>query len=301
MRSGTTSLHHILNRHDRIFIPPREVFFFDIDDIEQHPDFFVHTSHAWSFHDYERRFDEYLSWYTSFFKDAREDQIVGEDSTTYMASPKAPSRIARLLPDVKLFFMLRDPVRRTYSHYWYLVHTGRAVYDFERTLQYMPGTLLQRSLYKSHIQRYKECFPDRSMRFIIFEEFVKDVQAATDDACGFLGLRSSVDLRGVHTHKNPARYPRSRRLRIAFNRAFRGLAARRYLHRIPNMPAGRPRPILEMIERRFTRLNSATRASPPPMKQETRRFLERFFATENRGLGELIGTNIREHWPYMDE
>lgn len=31
MKSGTTSLHHILNQHKNIFIPARELAFFDLD------------------------------------------------------------------------------------------------------------------------------------------------------------------------------------------------------------------------------------------------------------------------------
>ena len=39
MKSGTTTLHNILNAHPRIFIPDGEVHFFDMDNVSQHSDF----------------------------------------------------------------------------------------------------------------------------------------------------------------------------------------------------------------------------------------------------------------------
>lgn len=120
MKAGTTSLHHILKHHKHVFLPEDEIFFFDLDDIQQHPDFFMDARGKWIFHDYERHYQDYLEWYSSFFESADDGQVIGDDSTTYMASRKAPQRIARLLPDVKLIFMLRDPVVRAYSHYWHL-------------------------------------------------------------------------------------------------------------------------------------------------------------------------------------
>ena len=107
-------MHHILNHHDNVFIPGREIYFFDIDDVQQHPDFFMDDRGKWIFHDYEHHCKDYLEWYSSFFQNAADGQVIGEDSTTYMASSKAPPRIARLLPNVKLIFMLRDPVSRAY-------------------------------------------------------------------------------------------------------------------------------------------------------------------------------------------
>jgi hypothetical protein len=39
MKAGTSSLHHILSQHKGVFFAEREIYFFDMDDVEQHPDF----------------------------------------------------------------------------------------------------------------------------------------------------------------------------------------------------------------------------------------------------------------------
>lgn len=303
MKAGTTSLHHILNRHENIFIPNREIMFFDMDDIEQNFDFFVETSHKWQIFDYERNFEENLLWYKSFFKDARKNQLIGEDSTTYMASSKAPSRIANLLPNVKLIFMLRNPVSRTYSNYWHLVRSGHAIYDFEKTIKYMPGTLLQRSLYKAHIERYKKYFPDKNMKFIIFEEFIKDLQGVVDEICKFLGLDSSVDVSKVETHKNPTKVPRSIKLQILYNHIFRThrLVTQAFGSHLPNIPQVEPKRFWRKMDKLIYKFGFTDKKSYPPLRQKTRRFLEEIFSKENRGLSKLIGKNIKEYWPYLED
>lgn len=303
MKSGTTSLHYMLDQHKDIFIPNREIMFFDIDDIEQNFDFFVQTSNKWLFFDYKKNFDEYLVWYKSFFKEAKNGQVIGEDSTTYMASQKAPSRIADLLPEVKLIFMLRDSVLRTYSNYWHLVRTGHAIYNFEKTMQYMPGTLIQRSLYKKHIQRYKKYFPDKNMKFIIFKDFIKNNQRNIDDICKFIGLETSVDVRKINTHKNPTKVPINIRLQIVYNHLLRTqrLVTQEFGSHLPNLPQNEPKRFWRKMDKLVYKLNFTDKKSYPPMNYKTRKFLEKLFAKENRGLSKLIGKNLKKYWTYMED
>jgi hypothetical protein len=300
MKAGTTSLHYVLSHHECIFMPDPEIFFFTIDDIQQHPDFFVENSDGWTFHDYEKNFEEYLSWYGAFFKDAKENQVVGERSTAYMASRRAPGRIAALLPDAKLIFTLRDPVDRTYSQYWHEVRVGTMIYDFEKALQYTPGILLQRSFYKEQIVRYKKYFPDINFKFVIFESFIQNPQSIVDEVCEFLGLKWSVEVNNLDTHRNRVIVPRSIGLQLVRNRIFRKVAAQVFLNSyLPNMTSNKTSTLLTMVSKMIRRANAARGKSYPPMKQRTRRFLEELFAKENRGLSELIGVSVQDYWPYI--
>ncbi|MBW2661899.1 MAG: sulfotransferase [Deltaproteobacteria bacterium] len=300
MKSGTTSLRHMLNQHTGIFIPNPEIFFFDIDDIEQHPDFFIQLSNDWSFYNYDKNLSEYLSWYQSFFAEAREDQIIGEHSTTYLVSQKAPYRIAKLLPDVKLIFMLRDPVARAYSHYWHSVRSGEAVYDFENTIQYAPENILKRSFYKQQIERYREYFPDKNMKFIIFESFIKKPQETVDDLCKFLGLASSIDVSCIETRHNVSKGFRSLRLQTIFNHFFRTLPTYSQTH-LPDMPKSRPnKPLLLWCSKFLRKHNTVSNKKYPPMKPKTKRFLQQLLSNENKGLSGLTGIDVQEYWPYME-
>ena len=303
MKSGTTSLHNILSHHENIFIPKREIMFFDIDDIVQNLDFFVQVSRKWNIFDFDKRLDEYLKWYSLFFNDANDNQIIGEDSTTYMASQNAPKRIAQLLPDVKLIFMLRDPVKRSYSNYWHLVHSGNAMYDFEKTIQFMPGTILQRSLYKSQIERFKRCFKEKYLYYIVFEEFIVNTQKRIDEVCKFLGLSSSLDIRKLDTHKNPTKVPKNIKLQIWFNHIFRShhLVCKRFASHLANVPKEKSNLMIRKIDKIMYRFNFSEKKSYPPMNRKTEKFLEKLFAKENRGISKSIGIEVKKYWPYMDE
>jgi hypothetical protein len=307
MKAGTTSMHHILNHHDNVFIPRREIHFFDIDNVQQHPDFSMAGKGKWIFHDYDHYWNDYLDWYSRFFQNVAEGQVIGEDSTTYMASSKAPGRISRLLPDVKLIIMLRDPVTRAYSHYWHLVKSGRAIYDFEGTLLHTPGTVLQRGFYKEQIERFMRTFPRDQLKIVIFEEFIKNLQAIVDDVCRFLGLRGAVDTGAFDTHRNIGTAPRSLRLKLRANRLNREATERIYWGHLPAPGIeGKKSPASNSIAEQLspTRLidklvNRTRNRKYPPMASGVREFLEQLYAKENMGLRELIGIDIERYWPYM--
>lgn len=301
MKSGTTSIRHLLAHHPDIFIPDREIFFFDIDDIEQHPDFFVYADRTWAAHDFEARQGDYLPWYASFFRDAHPHQLIGEDSTTYLASSRAPRRIADLLPDARIIVLLRDPASRTYSHYWHLVLTGRVTHAFEACLQYTPGTLLQRSLYRSQIEAYRRYFPAERLHVILFEEFVRDTPRVMAELTAFLGV-PSLDLAALETHRGAALVPRFPRLWLVRNHLLRRRALGVYASHLVDLPARdamKPGLVMRAVDKVHRTVNPVRPVRPPPMRAETRRFLNGLFARENRDLSELIGKRVEDHW-YRD-
>jgi Sulfotransferase family len=295
-KSGTSTLHDMLGRRPDVFIPERELYFFSIDDYEQHPEFFVDADGSWAVRDYDAHRDEYLAWYRGFFRDAPPDAMVGEDSTSYLPSARAPERIRELLPEVKLIFLLRDPATRTYSQYWHDLRVGRVVDDFERTLRFAPGTLLQRSRYREHATRYLDHFPAAQLRFFLFEDLVREPEIVLRQVSDFLGL-APLPARAGETavHRNPARVPRSIRLQLLRNRLFRDRAATRFQGFLPGTAT--PSTLGERaIRGRWARFALRTDRRPPPMRPDTRRFLDELFAHENAGLDQLIGIDATQQW-----
>ena len=120
-KCGTTSLHFILAQNPAVGIPEDEVHFFDADDPIGHPDFLFGRPGGLDWYDPCPGNVESLAWYASRFADFTDKPMIGEDSTIYLQSEVAAARIAETLPEVRLIFMLRDPVKRAYSQYWHLV------------------------------------------------------------------------------------------------------------------------------------------------------------------------------------
>lgn len=300
MKCGTTSLHYILDSHPDIFIPGGEIHFFNIDDHIQSPDFFVYDGKKWYYPHFEEKVDEYLDWYESFFKNSGENQLLGEDSTAYLSSEIAPKRIARFNPKAKIIVMLRDPASRTYSHYWHLLRTGRAVWNFEDSLQVSPSNLIQRSLYKEQIEHFFRILPNTDFHFILFEEFIQDRQAVLEGVCQFLGVSADrLSPKAINTRFNPALIPRSIRLQIWRNRLLRLRANYGYTNHILEVP-GRKSISTGVFSRIFDGLHSIVnpqkQTKPPKMKPETREFLNYYFAKANQGLSDLIGKDVDAYW-----
>lgn len=309
MKSGTTSLYTSLSQHPRVFMPDREVGFFDIDDICQHPDFFKHRGGDWYFHPYGTGRSELRRWYRDLFEDAVPGQVLGERSTTYMTSSLVPRRVHAANPDTSLIFILRDPVRRAYSNYWHLLRDGEATGSFEKTLRYRPSVLFERGLYREQIERFLRFFPREQLLFLVFEEFVQDPTAHLERACRFIEVDpDELPDRDEDRHENRGRYPWSRRLQYLLNAGlFQGmLDGQRYLD--AHLPAlqseeigyGRPAKWahrgLTLAYKAASRLNCSRRGKPE-IREETRDLLKYLYQERNAGLSEMIDKNLTESWP----
>lgn len=301
MKSGTTTLHHLLAAHPSVYIPDPEIHFYCIDDIVQLPDAFTYRNRNWNYPDYDAYFDDYLEWYASFFKEAKPDQLIGEDSTVYLASPRSPERIAALLPDVKLLFILRDPVARMYSHYWHLVRTGRAYRRFEHILQYAPEVLLERSRYRAQLKRFYDVFPSDQIKVLLFEELIRQPKIVMKSVCKYLGTSPIPEEAFSEAHRNRARPPALMTIQLAQNFFFRSFASDPYRSHLPGNSVPNPGPLSRVFRfaNRGLRYVNRSKKSYPAMRPETRNLLESILARENEGLSDLIGKDVSVFWPYL--
>jgi hypothetical protein len=99
MKAGTTSLHGYLNQHPDVFMSdPKELNFFS-------------AQHNWG---------KGLSWYEAHFAGASGAVAIGESSpgyTMFPFFPGIPERIAAVLPNIRLIYVVRDPIERMLSEY----------------------------------------------------------------------------------------------------------------------------------------------------------------------------------------
>src|SRR3954447_8551846 len=97
-KAGSTSMHRYLASHPDVFMPA-----------EKHLDFF--SGETW-----ERGVD----WYAEQFAKGDRCAARGEASNSYAAHPVVqgvPARIASVVPDVRLVYVIREPIARITSHY----------------------------------------------------------------------------------------------------------------------------------------------------------------------------------------
>jgi hypothetical protein len=158
---------------------------------------------------YEKGFE----WYRSLFANALPDQQTGEASTVYFCNEDAAKLIHKHAPKVKIVFMLRDPVKRLYSHYWQEYKLG---FDFP-SFEEMVATTNQRfvyykkiSAYKENLMRYLQLFKREQILILIQEEFEKSPTEHFKKVQEFLGLPiCDVDL---NKRVNDQVAPKNRRI-----------------------------------------------------------------------------------------
>ena len=188
-KAGTTSLFKYLEQHPDIYMPKgKEAPFFSSD---------VMFSRGWK-------------WYLrEFFGDAPDDSQWGTASPNYMADPRVPERMLRLLPDVKLVALLRNPIDRAYSQYQMALRSGHETLAFREAIH---GLLKPSALEEAREK------PTRSNSYIVRGEYGRILAAfcrlfpAEHIAVFFTGqlkhnpkevLREVLDLLGVRSDYVP--------------------------------------------------------------------------------------------------
>ena len=160
MKAGTTSLYHYLRPHPEVFMP-------GIKEL----DFFAEEGN------WRRGFD----WYAKQFQDAGPSALaLGEASTVYTKHPHyrgVPERIAAHLSDVRLIYVVRDPIDRIRSHYQHRVAVGAENAPVDRAVLQNP-IYLDYSRYALQIEQYLPYLP-RDRLLVITSESLRSDRSAT--------------------------------------------------------------------------------------------------------------------------
>lgn len=300
MKSGTSTLHYILNQHPRVFIPDGEIHFFDIDHIFQHPDFNFYDGSAWLSQDITGHYEAFWEWYSARFRGQQPGQLTGEDSTTYLASEVALKRIAMQRKEIRIIIMLRHPSKRAYSQYWHMLGTGRLAYNFEDSIRFHPHLILERSMYEPQLRALYRHIPEERVKVVLFEEFLADKEEVLREICHHIGIDAGeLPAGALDAHINVSRVPKYPELQLFRNWLLRGSGNRSYTSRLPlgpPAPQQKARRFARVVHRLHQRVNPLTRSKPPEMKKPTREFLDRYFKRELAGMNELLGRDVLSVW-----
>ena len=299
MKSGTTTLHYILQSHPDVEIPDGELHFFDIDNVLQHNDFNFYDieKDRWIYQRFDMVNKEFLNWYGSKFQQ-NTNCVIGEDSTTYLSSHIAAQRIAELQNPVKLIFILRQPSERAFSHYLHNLRSGRAKYTFEDTLIYENWQILQRSLYKEQLEYYYSLIPRERIMIILFEDLVIDTSNVIENVCNFLNIDfNRIDPAVFNSHENKSCFPKFYRLQLLRNRLFESYSNQRYVDFVPQTPGNKKdKTIFRLIDKIHNKINPAVVNETPKIKTSTKLFLDDFFKVQLSGIDELCEMEIMQKW-----
>jgi hypothetical protein len=154
-------------------------------------------------------------WFSTHFDHYNGERVVGEASTRTMATPLAPERISKRLPDVKLVFLLRNPIERAYSAFWYYVAQGILCPndDFSRFIRTEGHPLRQEIVhygrYDEHLDRFLIKF-DRSQMLILYHaDLLSTPKSQIHKLSSFVGINAEPSLEKTIQKKNVTKYPSS--------------------------------------------------------------------------------------------
>jgi hypothetical protein len=172
-KSGTTALHGYLRRHPDIAMSrPKELQFFVA----------------------EKNWGEGVAWYEEHFAaaiDRPEPPLaIGESSPDYSrctVHAGVPERIASVIPDVRLVYLVRHPLERIRSAYQHAVAHGAERRPIDEAVREVPH-YVDDSRYAMQLDRYLEVF-DRSRLLVLGNGALRDDRRGTLEAVGrFVGV-----------------------------------------------------------------------------------------------------------------
>lgn len=202
-KCGTTALSTYLNNHPNVFISvPKEPNYFS-DDFPEH----CHVNSM----------EEYMGL---FKKASNEHLAVGEGSVAYLYSSVAIRNICRFNKNAKIIVMLRNPLDLVYS-----LHSQLVVYGYEKEKDFEKAWRLQAVRQKgqkipksckeknflqyaqigklgNQIERLLNIFPEKQIKFIIFDDFKTDTKMVYDDVLSFLEVPSDNKTNFLRIHAN---------------------------------------------------------------------------------------------------
>jgi len=176
MKCGTSTLQAQLTLQEGVFMTtPKEPNFFSDDDV------------------YSRGID----WYEDLFADAGQGELKGEASTHYTKLPTYPHTLDRMLPvlpDVRLIYVIRDPLDRAISHYIHEWTEARMGDDAIAAFREHPE-LVQYGCYGMQIAPFVEAYGVDGLFLTSLEQLKSDPDREFSRIADFLGLSAGASWR----------------------------------------------------------------------------------------------------------
>lgn len=193
-KSGTTTLHDLLGQlPDAWMSEPKELHFFD------------------------KHHRKGLEWYGEQFQPGPEHVSWGESTPFYLYKDRAREAMVDALPAARFVAILREPVSRAYSHYWFARSKGKeslatfaeaVAAEPERLAQSKDGqpaafSYLDRGHYLRQLTALEEGVGRERMLVHTMDDLSADPRGVLRRTCTFLGLdptgAEAVEVRSRNT------------------------------------------------------------------------------------------------------
>ena len=168
MKAGTTTLYNDLEQNRAICFSKKEPAYLTRYDVPRA-----------------------VTAYRELFRAAESGQIVGDASTGYSMLPRFTGVAEKALgcfgQDLKIVYLVRNPIQRTLSHHYHSMSHGVAHVDPDIALREDPY-FLATSRYAMQLDSWRAVFPSAQIHVVIAEEYFASRQDTIGQICSFLGV-----------------------------------------------------------------------------------------------------------------
>ena len=215
-KSGTTAVARYLEEHPQVYMSPiKEPSYFARDII---PDL---QPANWSRNQRglekylngpmrERRGGCVLDWesYLKLFGKVNREIAIGEASTVYLISPKAPLDIRAAIPNARIIIILRSHVERAFSTYLMFCRNGRLRASFSDVIR-SDGSgrlaewrrmILETRKIAPGVERFLTTFPRENIRWYFHEDLSARPLEVMRSIYEFLGVDPEFHPDVAHRH-----------------------------------------------------------------------------------------------------
>lgn len=281
-KSGSTWLARVIDEHPEIQVSdPKE------------PNFFTARGSAYL----DRPPTGFLaSWETYRAGFPTPGKVNADFSIHTMADPDAAKRIRSVFPQAKFLLILRDPVKRLYSHYRHEERTklmGKAYVQsleptFEQAIENQE--FLRRSRYAELLEPWTETFPKDRFHIMTTEAAQRDPVTHVKEVFRFLGVDESFLPAQLGKKVHPHSLDRGIRRRIA--------NISRWLH--GHGLGWTVSPISPLVPYRFLKKIDRKKVRYPPLDPALEARLRAQLLPDIQQLEEMFGLRL-DHWKPKDD
>jgi hypothetical protein len=287
-KAGTTSVFVYLSTHPEV-----------CSSVNKETDFFRE--------DFCGDIEKDKQFYSKYFSRCNASMpIVMEASPGYLGEAvKVVPRMVNMVPDVKLLFILRDPIERLYSSFNFHVAkldipSSLSFAEYvDKCLTYDRGEQSARELglndwylktlafgrYAESLKLYYDHFPRNQIKVMFFEQLKDDVVSFMHELSDFLGIDARIWDTYEFSKENVTFSGKNKLLHRVAMRANTMLEP--LLRRNPSLK--------HAIVRQYKRFNQA-REGYDPMSDNVRQELEAYYRPFNTELAEILGNNSVLPW-----
>jgi hypothetical protein len=278
-KAGTTALHEYLSEHPQIFMTQKK-----------EPRFFLVWENPEQMRINEREnhnvFNKYntIEKYTELFVKGKDCLIRGESSPQYLSYAHCADKIKKLVPEVKIIAILRNPVERAFSHYimnrnWRIekkefdeaideeIKTRRLSYPHDMRYLYW-------GKYVGQLNPYLSLFSSNQLRIYVYDDFKADSINFLKNIFNFLGVDDSFTANVQNKHN------------VSFIRRYQANSKRDKLFSLTQ------RGFRKLKMHSLEELVKMHRFHKPFVKPETKKKLIDYFTDEISELEKLLGRDL---------